>query len=245
MLKITVFAGLIFLVNGLLAQTCVIARKTKDAIYVGADSREVFTKTNPNTRKLYDSIGSICKVYHIGGFNFAALGQEIGEEIKMAKMICRDKKSFADAIESFGKMFASYLGLYLQYQKTHDSNSFNELIKEKPFISQTMFIGYEHDSAMMADVLFQVPDTIKDVIIIKHTIIKRDLLYGGFIEEIRDPIEKETTWKDGTVQTIKKLIQAEIAAHPKEVGGDIIVLKITPDGQIEWIPRQNSCLIYQ
>jgi hypothetical protein len=245
MIKITVFVGFVFFVNCLFGQTCVIARNTKDAIYIGADSREVFTKTDPKTNKLYDSIGSICKLYHVGNFNFAALGQEIGEEIKMAKKICQDKKSFSEVLESFGKVFASYLSLYLQYEKTHDSNSFQNLIKEKPFISQTMFFGYENDSAMLADVLFQVPDTIKDVIILKHVIIKRDLLYGGFIEEIKDPIEKNSTWKDGTVQTIKKLIQVEMAAHPKEVGGDINILKITPDGQIEWIPRQNSCLIFQ
>jgi len=245
MIKITVFAGFVFFANCLFAQTCVIARKTINAIYVGADSREVFTKTNPNTNRLYDSIGSICKLYHSGNFNFATLGQEIDEEIKMAKILCRDKKSFAEVVESFGKMFASYLGLYLQYQKTRDSNSYHELIKEKPFISQTVFFGYENDSAMLADVLFQVPDTIKDIIIIKHTIVKRDLLYGGFIEEIRDSIDKETTWKNGTVQTIKELIQVEMAAHPKEVGGDIIILKVTPDGQIEWIPSRNSCLIYQ
>jgi hypothetical protein len=245
MVKPILFIFLILFANGLFAQTCVIAKKTKNAIYVGADSREVFTKTNPNTNKLYDSIGSICKLYHIGNFNFASLGQEIDAEIKMAKIICRDKKSFAEVVESFGKMFGSYLGFYLQYQKTHDSNSYHKLIKEKPFISQTMFFGYENDSAILADVLFQVPDTIKDFIIIKHTIIKRDLLYGGFVEEIRGPIEKETTWKNGTVQTIKKLIQVEMAAHPKDVGGDINMLKITPDGQIEWIPKKNSCLIAQ
>jgi hypothetical protein len=245
MIKITVFAGFTFFVNCLFGQTCVIAIKTNNAIYVGADSREVFTKTNPITNKLYDSLGSICKLYHIGNFNFASLGQEIDEEIKMATIICRDKKSFDEVAESFGKMFGSYLGLYLQYQKTHDSNSYYKLIKEKPFISQTMFFGYENDSAVLADVLFQVPDTIKDFIIIRHSIVKRDLLYGGFVEEIRGTIEKGTTWKNGTVQTIKKLIQIEMAAHPKEVGGDINMLIVTPDKQIEWIPRQNSCLIHQ
>lgn len=231
--------------NYLFAQTCVIARKSQNAIYVGADSRVVFTRTNAITGKLYDSIGSVCKLYHQGKFNFAALGQEINEEIRLAKISCQNKKSFEEVIQSFGTTFGSYLGLYLGYQKRRDSNSYNLLIKEKPYISQTMFFGYENNLPVLADVLFEVPDTIKDIIIVKHTIVKKDLLYGGYIEEIRGPIEKETTWKNGIVQTIKELIQVEVAAHPKEVGGDINIIKVTPDGQIEWIPNANSCVIYQ
>ena len=89
-----------------------------------------------------------------------------------------------------------------------------------------MFFGYENNLAVLADVMFELPDTIKDIIIVKHTIVKKDLLYGGFIEEIRGPIEKETTWKNGIVETIKELIQIEIAAHPKDVGGEFALGRI-------------------
>jgi hypothetical protein len=245
MAKCAPFIVLFLFSNCLFAQTCVIARKIQNSIYVGADSREVFTKTNVNTGKLYDSIGSICKLYHEGNFNFATLGQEIDEEIKLAKITCKNKKSFAEVIESFGNAFGSYLGLYLGYEKRRDSNSYNRLIKEKPYISQTMFFGYENNMAVLADVLFELPDTIKDVILVKHSVVKNDLLFGGFVEEIRGLVVQDTTWKKGTVQTIKELIQIEIAAHPKEVGGDIIILKVTPDGQIEWMPTTNSCIMYQ
>src|SRR5271154_2112485 len=115
MAKFLLYIVLTLSANCLFAQTCVIARKTQNAIYVGGDSRIVFTKTNIHTGKLYDSIGSICKLYHEGKFNFAALGHEIDEEIKVAKTICQNKKSFDEVIESFGTTFGSYLGLYLSY----------------------------------------------------------------------------------------------------------------------------------
>jgi hypothetical protein len=226
------------------SQTCVIGKKTEEAIYVGADSREVFTKINATTHESYDSLGSTCKLYHGGKFNFAVLGQALNIEYQIARGVCEKAKTFDEAIENFSNKFGKFLQGFLEFNRKSDPAGYNKTVENnRPIISQTMFFGYENDSAVLAVVLFSVVNKISDTVKIAHRILYRNLAYGGYTNEIKDTIENTKTWEPGVVATIKNLINIEAAAHPKYVGGEISILKVKPDGSVEWIPSGSHCNI--
>jgi hypothetical protein len=246
MAKMVFILNLSFFLNSLFAQTCVIAKKTKNAIYVGAESRETFTKTNLTTKESYDSSGSICKIHNVGKFNFAVLGQEIDVEAAIASKICEHSTTFDEAMELFQKLFSQYLTKYLEFSRVNTPHTYLKIVENnKPVISQTMFFGYESDSSVLAVVLFGVVNPFTEPVQIAHKILHRHLLYGGHVDEIRTVIEKDSTWTFGMVKTIRKLINDEIMAHHYDTGGEITILKVSPNGSILWIPRKNNCIISQ
>ena len=75
------------------SQTCIIAKKTKDAIYVGADSRLTTQRKIISTGKIITDTSSGCKIYTYGKFNFAIEGAFINNATNEAKEACSKRKS--------------------------------------------------------------------------------------------------------------------------------------------------------
>src|SRR5688572_4671053 len=91
------------------SQTVVIARKTKNAIYVGADSRLTIKAHDLKTGAEYTDTNSICKIITVGKFNIAFAGYNITEAVRSAKLVCSYKKNILDAMDSFSINFGTIL----------------------------------------------------------------------------------------------------------------------------------------
>src|SRR5690349_6921346 len=92
-------SSLFFFYNSF-SQTCVIARKTKKAIYVGADSRVSIYRSDMQGNSRTDT-GSICKIYRCGKFNFAVIGTSADISIKNAKAACLNGNNFSQVINLY------------------------------------------------------------------------------------------------------------------------------------------------
>jgi hypothetical protein len=228
------------------SQTVVIARKTKKAIYVGADSRKTFysvimpaEKSLELPKMVYDT-GSMCKILTVKQFNVAFVGWNIDKSIAQAKTSCEKSNTFSEAISNYGKSYAMELRSTLRSLQEKNIMTYGAIMKEYPkTISQAIFFGYEGDSAILRFVYFQWEKGVSSIEI-QYSTGKRDLIYGGHIEEIRDTMGLTQTWRRGTIKTIKYLIKKQSDIHTIQVGGPIDILKITRKKR-KWIQKKQMC----
>jgi hypothetical protein len=222
------------------AQTTVIAKKTKKAIYVAADSRVTFMAVASDGQPIRDTI-QFCKIHTYGKFNFALLGLDIFNAREQAKKSCEGAKSFDDLAQKYATTWTKHLGTVLKEQRDKDNAGFLDLLKyNAPYCSQLMIFGKEADSLYLAVIVFKIENAVLGDVIVSATLIKRDLLYGGHVEEIRDTIEKKQTWKHGTIKTMNALIKIEANAWPLWVGAPIDMIKVTKK-KIKWIQKKKTC----
>lgn len=236
---ITVILWLPLFIN---AQTCIIAKKTKEAIYVGADSRLTSTRKIISTGKIITDTSSICKIYTHGKFNFAIEGAFLNEAIIEANNACLKGKSFPDVIKIYFDSFGKKLMKLVDYIKKSDSSTFRERIANGWF-SQIIFFGEDSDSLHLSLLFFTYNEISSNSFRIdcKVSTGKNDILMAGHIHEIKDIIYKPETWASGEIKTINSLIQIESKYHPMEVGGYIDIIKYTKKNGGVWIQRKKQC----
>ncbi len=59
------------------SQTTVIVKKTKNAIYVGADSKVRSHRYYPDTKETFQANDTMCKIWTNGKVGFAVMGMHI------------------------------------------------------------------------------------------------------------------------------------------------------------------------
>jgi hypothetical protein len=91
------------------SQTTIIAKKYKNSIFVGADSRMIWRVKNLSTNDFVDSPGFICKIYNIGKFNFAVAGTFGISSIEEAIKACEKGKDFKEVIEIYMNNYGASL----------------------------------------------------------------------------------------------------------------------------------------
>lgn len=221
------------------SQTCIIVNKTNDAIYIGADSRGKAFESVPGTTPV-----TLCKINTVGKFNFAISGVGFPMALEECKNACKGKTSFFDAINSFAPPFIKKLQDTLEIVRQRLPSLFIELTSESKFLSTVIFFGVESDSLYLAQVKFKLESDINHPVYVSGSggpyENKPTIIATGLTDEIEDTIFKKGTWKNGIVKTINSLIKIEIKYHPKEVNGDIDILKVTKNGNT-WIQRKKIC----
>jgi hypothetical protein len=222
------------------AQTVVIARKTKDAIYVGADSKKSGF-TYMSSGKIITDTSSMCKIITVGEkFNMAFLGWNISESIEAGKKACGESQNFNEAIDKYLKSYVEYLADKLwNYYETNKPLYDSIVANRRNSLSEVVFFGYEADTAFLTLVILTVKDSL-DGFAINPVVGVANPLFGGKIAEILEELKTEKTWKKGTVKAINKLISKQSKNHPMQVGGPIDILKITRKGRM-WIQRKQMC----
>src|ERR1035437_2453682 len=91
------------------SQTVIIAHKTKDAIYVGADSREVDILTRLKPIHGDTSFSNFCKIKKIGKFYVAVFHEFADESFQFASIASAQSILFKDFAYIYAKTFAKYL----------------------------------------------------------------------------------------------------------------------------------------
>lgn len=232
---------LLLLCSDTFSQTCIIAKRTKKAIYVGADSKTTIIHKNEFTNEIDSSYGSICKIITMNNYNFAVIGYMANIEIEDGKKACINNTTLLDVINDFAITFSAKLSARLEEIRKENIFYFSTVSESlKPNISQTIFFGKEKDTLFTSVVQFQLKTSALEPVVIEALFLSRSLLYGGHIEEIRDTIEKKSTWRKGAIKTIIKLINIESSYHPKLVAPPIDIIKITRK-KIKWIQKKQEC----
>lgn len=240
MLRI-IYAIILITVSHCYSQTCVIARKTKKAIYVGADSRTTVYLYAPSTGELTFDTGSTCKIFTHGKFNFATLGANLQMSIDEAISACDNSNSFKEVIIKYATSFVNKFAEDLEENRKKRFNFFSTLIdKQLPNLAQIIFFGKESDSLFLGIVQFRILSSKLEPVKLSAYFAESNILYGGHIDEIKDTMQTPKIWKRGTIETIKALISIEAKAYPLEVGGFIDMIKVSRK-KTKWIQKKEAC----
>jgi hypothetical protein len=223
------------------AQTCVIGIKTGNCIYVGADSRVMSFRVDTRTG-ITDTLPplSICKIHSIGVFNFAVIGYFARGSIEKASSACQTNGTFASVMDSYidryGQMVADSLTLYNKMAKAKVIELYNRKI-----ISEILFFGYEKGRPIITKLLFKIMSFSDNEVQVGYdSSINIDTVVCGDYEAIQGFALKHSTWRDGPIKTIRKLITIEERANIS-VGGDIDIIKALPNGESIWVNKKKLC----
>lgn len=225
------------------SQTTVIAKKTKDAIYIGADSRSTITYNAHYSGITKVDTGSMCKIWTNGRLSFAVIGSRADVSKRYAAHACTFQTSLFEAIEVYRGNYTTDLAYYLYNLKNIDSIAYAKWENEvQPYYNQIVFCGIQGDSLYQCQLTFSVSRTATGTITINSRVNTNDVLYGGYTELIEKVAANPSTWtkEEDIPDIIKQLIMIEAYVHPMEVGGPTDILKITKTG-VKWIKRKSLC----
>jgi hypothetical protein len=228
----------------ILSQTCIIAKKEKNAIYIGTDARVMESQKDSITQKIDTAFGSTCKIFRVGKFNFAGCGQFEENQIEIAKDAARHGKSFSEVMRGFEDQFAAFLKNMFDYYSRTDVPKYLQLMESSKTIrNEIIFFGFEQDSSVLAKVIFAVSrNADKGGVRIAHGIVHRAVLYCGQLDRVKDTIENKSTWKAGIAQTISDLLKIETTGRGENANNAVYVLKLEPH-KTSWIPARNACSV--
>ena len=215
-------------------QTCVIAKKTNDAIYVGADSR-VTTTTITNGIKTIDT-SSIRKIYFFDNVGYAIIGNYGTTAIDMLNRDLRKDATAKSIQDAYANFFFSLSDSLRALEHKNPKEHHDILEKGKESISQLIIFGREADSLFIYSIKIYFDE--KENNIKFQPSVRTDLMYGGKVEEIRDTLETKSVWgncKEKQMnKTLTHLLNISSSHHPQEVGGKFWILKVTRK-EMRWL----------
>jgi len=228
------------------AQTCIVIRRTPNAIFIGADSKTV---TFTDLRGGIYSVGSKCKIKQEGKTFFAISGNVkfdvdvIAEESSKKGTLLREKSDI------FGALVRDGLVKMLEDILTTSPNFYQEWFSGKPAI-QVAFCGIESGVPGYSVRDYVVTNRINQPVRIS---VNRTEIPGarpasdnatsimGAGIAIKNLHLTEAFWQDKTpVNGIKMLINIERRDNGFLVGGPIDILRLTEEGA-EWIQKKSEC----
>lgn len=216
-------------------QTCIIAKKSKDAIYIGADSRLTNKRAVDNI--YFEDTLSMCKVFSEGKYNYAVSGNGINMSPEYIRISCQKGGSFIDVMKDYGKTFSEWIKNDLNRLRVAlPVDTFYSFYKScQPYYNNAIFWGIENDTLFLGMAYFTI--TLEESSNIKiEGFIHQDSIYAiGHTINIEKLIRKQETWYGNISKKIKELIKIEATADPIHVGGRIHLLKFTKNKGLKWI----------
>ena len=222
------------------AQTVVIAKKTKKAIYVGARSRMLSTTYYDNGKIQFDT-ASVCKIHGVGKFNFAIIGTMIDVSLTEAKEACKKGTTFREVMEIYAQSFVQKLADHYELLRRNYFDIFKQQVSRcQPNFTQIIFFGVEEDSLFLGHLCSKLTSSQFEPVTFTIYGSTGNFFAAGHIYEITDTLKKKNVWDKGIVETIDFLIKKEMKYHPLEVGGAIDLIKVTKR-EIRWLRRKSLC----
>jgi len=223
-----------------LSQTCVVLKTTKDAIYVGADSRS--TRLNIRTNSI-DSIPVInCKIHVVGKYNFVTIGRFSDIASLLADSVCRNNSGgFQKVMLAYNRLFIERCSFLLNTYQNNYPNYFKILLSDT-IMSQIIFFGFEEDSITIGHLKYwlnQKPD--RTISMNSQLVPSSGGIVAGEINSVKGLINMKETWSKGIVAGIDKIIKLAAKAEPKTIAEPIDIIKVTRTGTV-WIRRKPMCV---
>jgi hypothetical protein len=226
------------------AQTCIIARKIKDTIYIGADSRVGSDHYNPDGSKISTPFSG-CKIHSENGFYFATAGLMPNKASEILRKVAKRAKTIEEMVSYIMPLLKGPLLDSLNFLKEHDYPKYIDCITNRNPIS-VILAHFESDSAALYVIAAQFDPKmpINDQEKIWRSSFVNQFPIGYF-EKILTLINSENTWKGkDQASVIKSLIEKEIRANPTEVGLPIDIIKVDKTGY-HWVSKKLFCTLDQ
>jgi hypothetical protein len=235
---------LVFIPCLLNAQTCIVAKKTKKAIYLGADSRVIKDYLYTDGSHKQDTT-SICKIYSSGKHNFSLSGAYMAESFEYIIEASKLVDNFDSLIKRYSNAFRPFLlERFTKAAMTLPLDSFYSYVsRRQPYINNAIFFGQNGDSLFLGMIWFTVTlNKESKIIAIDSYSNKRGLEYAGHFNLIVDSMETKINWSNNVPQTISSLIEIQAkASNYIEVGGNTQLVKFTKKKGLVWISKKPPC----
>ena len=223
-----------------LSQSCIIYKKEKDGIYIGADTRQVSFTLNETSRRPESNNLSICKMDQVNNINFAVTGYAANIGVAEAKKVLQNTGAFADAIEVYIKSFGQKLADILETDRVSKSDLYKKKFLPGTVVGGSVFFFYDNgilNGRVVKIVLVSQPSQ-KATIQTKNELIDSIGVAGNIIATGKVLFNKDV-WKRGAVNGINNIIRIEKIANPEELEGVADILFVSTKNEREWIQRKR------
>ncbi len=228
------------------AQTTIVAIRTPEEIWIGADSKV----TNVHNKSITKSV---CKIKQVGRlfYAFAGFSNYTGSSYDLVSIVnkaCRNNLSLSGKVKTFEKLIVPPLSKALKRIQINRPSYFAEEIQDKAVI-QIVFAGIENGepSFFVRNIRVEDNDGNSPTITINEVSCPGDceggemVVYLGHTEAIESFLEtKDSFWEIGYAAGIRELITIQIEAEPDDVGPPIDMLRISNRGA-KWIQKKPRC----
>jgi hypothetical protein len=232
----------VLLSSVIFSQSCIVYKKEKDGIYIGADTRMVSYVTNESNRRIEPTYLSICKIDQVDSIHFAVTGYSANIALDEARKILQNTKPFSDAVALYATSFGQKLADMLETTRHEKPDFYKKNFPAGLVLGGSIFFYYEKgilNGRVVRITLITQPsekatvatknDNLDSIGVAGNNIGTRNILYNSDV------------WKKGAVTGIKNLIGIEKMASPSQVEGVADILFVSSKNEVEWVQRKR-CL---
>lgn len=222
------------------SQSCIVYKKDKDGIYIGADTRMVSYVTNESNSKIEPSYLSICKIDQVDNIHFAVTGYSANIALNDARTILQNTKPFTDAVNLYATSFGQKLADMLETTRHAKAAFYKKNFPAGLVLGGSIFFYYENGiltGRVVRLTLISEPsekavvstrnDNLDSIGVAGNGIGTRNILYNSDV------------WKKGAVKGINNLIGIEKMANPSQVEGVADILFVSTKNEVEWVQRKK------
>lgn len=221
-------------------QSCIIYKKEKDGIYVGADTRQVSFTINESSHRPESNNLSICKMDQVNNINFAVTGYAADIGVAEAKRVLQNTQVFADAVEIYTKSFGQKLADVLETDRLTKSDLYKKRFLPGTIVGGSVFFYYDKgilNGRVVKIVLVSQPSQ-KATIETRHELIDSIGIAGKIVATEKILFNKDV-WKRGAAHGINNILRIEKIANPQELEGVVDILFVSTKNEREWIQRKR------
>jgi hypothetical protein len=235
--------------------TAVVAVYTPNRVVLGADSLAITKVTN--TRR----VG--CKIFQFGSVFMAMAGIHKDQGASYypetyAKNAAESGGSIKDIADRFSRVELKEFGKYVSEMRMQDPHLFEDIcIRSESCEAQVIFVGSQNHTAALSYRAFETVVSSGQVQV--RTYITQDcpgpssncpnpflqIVSIGYSREMNLALIQDPHYfqKYGVLESVKKLINVAIKAHPLDVGPPISVLTVDGNsGKASWASQsQGEC----
>lgn len=222
------------------SQSCIVYKKEKDGIYIGADTRMVSYVTNESNRRVEPTYVSICKIDKVDSVHFAVTGHHANLALNEARTVLQNTKPFSDAVALYATTFGQKLADMLETTRHEKPDFYKKNFPTGLVLGGSVFFYYQNgilNGRVVRITLISAPsekatvttknDNLDSIGIAGNAIGTRNILYNSDV------------WKKGAVTGIKNLIGIEKMASPTQLEGVADILFVSSKNEAEWVQRKT------
>ncbi len=235
--------------TGVANATSIVAIKSGDDIYLGADSKVLIEKDVPISQCKITRMSDIFIIFSgmpsISAANFNAY--------EIAEASFAGKGTIAERVSAFDKAVQGKLQAAFERLRSTDPNHFSRWYTPdvaNRIALQLLVAGAEKNGTVLTMLEYRIitpqnaPVELKGIrqeITTRKESNQPKILFLGMQDAINDLLKKKDFFSDfDEVRNINEWIMAEAAAEPSKVSGPVDILRISPK-KTEWIQHKEQC----
>lgn len=216
--------------------TLIIIYRTKDAIYVGADSRS--TVYHLNSHGSIDTIyRTICKINISNNIYSAVAGFDDSMLAINAKKACVKAHNIEEAANEFQKLTQGVYKERLEYFRKKNPVGYTKRLAGNN-VGSLSFFNFNNGLPRLLTVWFIITNSANQPTKFEFHTDYRDYVPLGAFHTLDD--YPSDPFKNGYIKGIKTLIEYAINKRPNNINYPIDLLILTKNGP-QWIQKKNTC----